>query len=174
MWAEEQEDPRKLDKWLPFTVAAPETPSGHCSGPTGSPPAIDRQADSGDQIEVFSSQDVHRVSAAGSCGRDVLVPWHVPLHRAEAAAAAAAARAAAVEEQPQTASPAEQERMPHCARHAVAVGSVNNSKGTGMFERYYHLFTEQELSALATQLSGVQSMQTFYDKSNWCLILESA
>jgi alkylated DNA repair protein alkB family protein 8 len=73
---------------------------------------------------------------------DFLVPWHVPLHRAEAS--------------------------------GLAKGNqkVDLAKNTVVFERYYHLFTDEELIQLAGKVLNAKFISCFYDKSNWCLTLE--
>lgn len=72
---------------------------------------------------------------------DYLVPWHVPMHRAEAAAAAA--RPSAV---------------------------LDGKKSTVCFQRYYHLFRPGELEGLVRQVPGAQLLDAFYDKDNWCVV----
>jgi alkylated DNA repair protein alkB family protein 8 len=49
---------------------------------------------------------------------------------------------------------------------------VDRSKGTVVFRRYYHLFDEGELDALVRQMSGAAIVNSFYDKSNWCVIFQ--
>ena len=123
------------------------------------------------------------VDGSASSGRDFLVPWHVPLHRAEAAAAASAAIAA--ESDPtggwcsgswgrSEGGAGNSEGVMSENRSGVAVGTVNREKGTVVFQRYYHLFREQELRELAQQVKGAGSVETFFDKSNWCLVLGKA
>ena len=56
----------------------------------------------------------------------------------------------------------------------VAVGRVDREKGTVVYERYYHLFREPELRALARGVPGVAAVRTFYDKDNWCLVMSKA
>ena len=72
---------------------------------------------------------------------DYLVPWHVPLHRAEAFGLAKDQK-------------------------------IDVVKNTVVFQRYYHLFTDEELIELASKVPGARYISCYYDKSNWCLILE--
>ncbi len=102
--------------------------------------------------------------------RDYLVPWHVPSHRPETAAISAAAQDHAAELAcGRDATPAIK-----CGADAsrVASGAVDAQKGTVVFQRYYHLFREGELEELAAQLPTACSVVTFYNKDNWCLVLE--
>lgn len=73
---------------------------------------------------------------------DYFVPWHVPLHRAEAL--------------------------------GLTKGDqkVDVAKNTVVFQRYYHLFTDEELVALSSKVKGARFISCIYDKSNWCLILQ--
>ena len=49
---------------------------------------------------------------------------------------------------------------------------LDRAKGTVVFKRYYHLFEASELRQLAQQVAGVRVVDVFYDKSNWCIVLE--
>ncbi len=49
---------------------------------------------------------------------------------------------------------------------------VDSKKGSVVFQRYYHLFTCQELQALVESLPGARVLSTCYDKSNWCIVFE--
>ena len=108
--------------------------------------------------------------SADDSGRDYLVPWHVPSHRPETAAISAAVqnhatlRAGGREATPASDGGADASR--------VASGAVDAQKGTVVFQRYYHLFRKGELEELAAQSPTVSSVMTFYDKDNWCTVLE--
>lgn len=46
------------------------------------------------------------------------------------------------------------------------------SKTSGeTFLRFYHVFKENELEELCSQLTGVKLIKSFYDEGNWCLII---
>lgn len=46
------------------------------------------------------------------------------------------------------------------------------SKSSGeTFLRFYHVFRENELEELCSQLTGVQVIKGYYDEGNWCLII---
>ena len=110
------------------------------------------------------------VKSTDANGRDYLVPWHVPSHRPETAAITAAAS--------RCADPLAGGGGPTSVSTSgadasrVASGAIDAQKGTVVFQRYYHLFREGELEQLAAQLPTVSSLETFYDKDNWCLVLE--
>ncbi len=73
--------------------------------------------------------------------RDYFVPWHVPMHRADAPAALAVGR--------------ETHTRVDGRKHAVVL------------QRYYHLFGKGELGALVERVGGLQVVHELYDKSNW-------
>lgn len=79
-----------------------------------------------------------------SGGRDCLVPWHLPLHRAEAAAAA----------------------------KSETDKAIDSAKNALVFRRYYHLFGPGELDGLVAQVPGAAVVESFYDKDNWCVVME--
>ena len=84
-------------------------------------------------------------------GNNYFVPWHLPFHRAEAAAAVAAAQGS--------------------AGSAEACKVVDKAKGTVVFRRFYHLFEPGELEGLVEAVPGVQLEASFFDKSNWCVVM---
>jgi len=108
--------------------------------------------------------------SADVSGRDYLVPWHVPSHRPETAAISAAAEHHAAEMAGGCDPAAATNSGADASR--VASGAIDAQKGTVVFQRYYHLFREGELEQLAAQLPTVSNVVTFYDKDNWCLVLE--
>jgi len=40
------------------------------------------------------------------------------------------------------------------------------------FLRYYHVFQENELAKLCTEISSASICETYYDQGNWCIILK--
>ncbi|CAI5982742.1 unnamed protein product [Closterium sp. NIES-65] len=80
--------------------------------------------------------------------QEFLVPWHLPCHRVEIGSAAAAQHVAS-----------------GFARRDEAKGSV-------VYNRYYYVFTQGELERLITEIGGASIVESFYDKSNWCVIME--
>ena len=75
---------------------------------------------------------------------DYLVPWHLPMHRMEAAAAASSG----------------------------AESAVDALKNSLVFRRYYHLFEPKELCSLVERIPGAAVVESFYDKDNWCVVME--
>lgn len=49
---------------------------------------------------------------------------------------------------------------------------IDAVKKTIVFERYYHLFRQGELEGLAAEVPGASVVDAFYDKSNWCIVLQ--
>ena len=82
----------------------------------------------------------------------------MPFHRAEASAAAAGAR---------------DDKHAGLSTDSMARGPVlDRAKGTVVYQRFYHLFEASELRDLAMQLENVEVVDVFFDKSNWCIIIE--
>ena len=99
------------------------------------------------------------------------MPWHIPFHRVQAATASAAqatSRCGNDVVNPQNT----QSKTRAMERHGFADGTIDAAKNTVVFKRYYHLFDEGELDGLVADLEGVQLKASFYDKSNWCAVLE--
>lgn len=80
-----------------------------------------------------------------SSPNDYLVPWHLPLHRAEAEGVSIG---------------------PGCP------GELDHEKKSIMFKRYYHLFEPGELEKLTERSVTVQLVDSFYDRDNWCIVVE--
>jgi alkylated DNA repair protein alkB family protein 8 len=78
----------------------------------------------------------------GSDAADYLVPWHLPLHRAEA------------------------------SRAAGLGPTLDGAKNSLVFSRYYHLFEQAELEGLVEGVEGLALVASFYDKDNWCVVVE--
>eukprot|EP00271_Cylindrocystis_brebissonii_P010650 TRINITY_DN26921_c0_g1_i1.p1 TRINITY_DN26921_c0_g1~~TRINITY_DN26921_c0_g1_i1.p1 ORF type:complete len:485 (-),score=87.11 TRINITY_DN26921_c0_g1_i1:860-2269(-) len=93
-----------------------------------------------------SGQSPSASSTPSAGGQEYLVPWHVPYHRAEVGG---------------------------CAR-MLASGQArkDDRKGAVVFNRYYHVFVEGEIERLANQVAGAAIVDRFFDKSNWCVVLE--
>ena len=108
----------------------------------------------------------------GGCGGDYLVPWHIPFHRVQAAAASAAQgmdRGSKGNIHPPGMQAAS---CGYCGKDNHANGVFDAVKNTVMFKRYYHLFDEGELDNLVSKTQGVRPKTSYYDKSNWCAVLE--
>jgi SAM-dependent methyltransferase len=126
VWATEQENMDKVAKWEPIAVPVDSGEGVFAEGTgTGTPHA---------------ATAYNNAAAVG--GQDYLVPWHLPLHRAEAAAAAG----------------------------ATATSNVDAAKNALVFRRFYHLFAPGELESLVERVPGAEVVDSFYDKDNWCVV----
>lgn len=144
VWAMQQEDPTKSNKWSAIELAASD----------------DASAGSGDSASFCTSRPPKRSSWATNNQQpstDYFVPWHLPFHRAEGALEAAKAQAAA-----------------HNAGAANAWQRpvhLDTVKQAVVFSRFYHVFEDGELDSLAEQLGDANVSDSFYDKDNWCIVL---
>ena len=84
-------------------------------------------------------------------GDDYFVPWHLPLHRVEGQIAA---REILDEE--------------------GSGGVINEEKRSVMFHRYYHLYVKGELECLCAHITNIRIVDAFFDKSNWCVIIQKS
>ncbi|CAH2035451.1 unnamed protein product [Thlaspi arvense] len=81
--------------------------------------------------------------------QEYFVPWHLPYHRAEVSGASASALAS-------------------------GLAKKDDRKGAVVYNRYYHVFSEGELERLASGVDNAMIVDRFYDKSNWCIVLQKA
>lgn len=196
VWATDQEDMKKLAKWQPIDRpdnAAPSQPAGLSYDPTVSSTglldndkaatrtiqapvscahthrqnqhdelSLEEDASSGAAIQ---QQSVHQSVLAAESGKsgqaegpsnDYFVPWHLPFHRAEAAL-----QVLKVEKDQNTGS-------------AAAAGSIriDNTKQSVVFSRYYHVYEQFELDRLVESVPDAQVADSFYDKDNWCVVMQ--
>ncbi|KAE9458945.1 hypothetical protein C3L33_09156, partial [Rhododendron williamsianum] len=79
--------------------------------------------------------------------QEFFVPWHLPYHRAEVGGASTSAL-------------------------ANGLAKKDDKKGAVVYNRYYHVFSEGELERLVSDMSNAVVVDRFYDKSNWCIVLE--
>ncbi|CAA7401043.1 unnamed protein product [Spirodela intermedia] len=78
--------------------------------------------------------------------QEYFVPWHLPYHRAEVGGASAAI--------------------------ASGFAKKDDQKGAVVYNRYYHVFKEGELQRLVAGIEDAVVADQFYDKSNWCIVLQ--
>ncbi|GAA0159896.1 hypothetical protein LIER_16574 [Lithospermum erythrorhizon] len=171
VWAREQEDSSLVKKWTPLSeryieeewvgpgsprIRNPASPSLLESIPeledsgTGEP-----MPESFPDIKSPESIDFMENDQPLSCGnnnsgtehQEFFVPWHLPYHRAEISGASANAL-------------------------ANGLAKKDDKKGAVVYNRYYHVFSEGELERLVSGIDGSIVVDKFYDKSNWCIILE--
>ncbi|XP_028771912.1 tRNA (carboxymethyluridine(34)-5-O)-methyltransferase [Neltuma alba] len=172
VWAVEQEDKSLISKWTPLAEKYVEEWIGPGSPRTRGPSSITLESipeyelnSLGEHLEVsqeHSTQDIQETPDLINQDQNVLevkdekniknkqeyfVPWHLPYHRAEISGASA---------------------------HALATGlaTKDDKKGAVVYNRYYHVFREGELERLVSGINNAKVVEQFFDKSNWCIILE--
>jgi alkylated DNA repair protein alkB family protein 8 len=47
---------------------------------------------------------------------------------------------------------------------------LDAAKGAVVLQRYYHLFEEGELDGLVRAVPTLRVLDSFYDRSNWCVV----
>ncbi|KAJ4701252.1 alkylated DNA repair protein alkB-like 8-like [Melia azedarach] len=173
VWAVEQEDRSLLTKWTPLTQKYVEEWIGPGSPRIRSPSSLTLESIpetednvSGEQVKeskesstgklwesmtlTSQNKDDSSVSQDGKTSKnqqEYFVPWHLPYHRAEVSGASA------------------------CAL-ANGLAKKDDKKGAVVYNRYYHVFSEGELERLVSDIDNAVVVDRFYDKSNWCIILE--
>ncbi|KAF8377266.1 hypothetical protein HHK36_030641 [Tetracentron sinense] len=171
VWAVEQEDRSLLTKWTPLPHMYVEEWIGPSSPHVRSPSTFllesipETENSCGDCLKDFVElskerlTDTHLTSQRedGSVGsrdgnniknqQEYFVPWHLPYHRAEVSGASA------------------------CAL-ANGLAKKDDKKGAVVYNRYYHVFIEGELERLVSGIDNAVIVDQFFDKSNWCIILE--
>lgn len=191
VWAVEQEDPKKtIAKWT--RIAAPDAAPSTRAAP-GRPHIVSTTATAG--ADAVGGRPDPASKAEG--GADYMVPWHLPFHRAGVAAAVQMATksgrtagdsvqgAAAGESssgQGQTSGLGSMQAGSQSASRGSSPSrrpaggstpaSLDTAKGAVVFQRYYHLFEQGEIDALVEQVPGVKAVDSFFDRSNWCIIFE--
>ncbi|XP_010905934.1 tRNA (carboxymethyluridine(34)-5-O)-methyltransferase [Elaeis guineensis] len=180
VWAREQEDKSLLTKWTPLFHKYDEEWISPSSPPSRNPSTMKLESipeanencnQSAKQSNHVHSQTIDdeqeskdgMVAASVSPGiskdclsacidqieaqQEYFVPWHLPYHRAEISGTSAS---------------------------ALASGLVkkDDKKGAMVYNRYYHVFVEGELQSLVSGIDNAIIMDQFYDKSNWCIVLE--
>ncbi|KAL3514035.1 hypothetical protein ACH5RR_026752 [Cinchona calisaya] len=167
VWAREQEDGSLLNKWTPLNQKYLEEWVGPGSPRVRSPSSsltlesIPEAEENGSREKLTDfldkSIDLTTQSADNSLAykeerscedqQEFFVPWHLPYHRAEVSGASA---------------------------NAVASGLAkkDDKKCAVVYNRYYHVFSEGELEKLVSGMEKSVVVDRFYDKSNWCIILE--
>ncbi|GAB2291208.1 hypothetical protein Dimus_025467 [Dionaea muscipula] len=181
VWAVEQEDRSLVGKWTPLTQKYLEEwvgPSSTCSrisSPSPSPSPSNLQSisegEDGDFQESSSNEMTHGNSKEpvqqtpnlmttnpfGSSGsnevkesqHEYFVPWHLPYHRAEVSGVSASA-----------------------LQNGLA--RRDDKKGAVVYNRYYHVFSQGELERLVSEMGNTRIVDQFFDKSNWCIVLEKS
>lgn len=55
---------------------------------------------------------------------------------------------------------------------AVGAPRLDPAKQSVVYSRYYHLFNQGELEGLVAEVPGARLVKAYYDKSNWCVIVQ--
>ncbi|KAE8729351.1 Glycerol-3-phosphate acyltransferase 2 [Hibiscus syriacus] len=117
----------------------------------GGHPKDSRESLTGTMLQPMCStpqnEDDSLVSNDGRNQQEYFVPWHLPYHRAEVSGASASAL-------------------------ENGLAKKDDKKGAVVYNRYYHVFGEGELERLVSGMDNAVIVDKFYDKSNWCIILE--
>ncbi|XP_050213530.1 tRNA (carboxymethyluridine(34)-5-O)-methyltransferase [Mercurialis annua] len=170
VWAVEQEDGSLVAKWTPLSQKYVEEWIGAGSPRVRSPSAVTLESISETEENIFKehirdseenadgnftkNMDVTENNFAvdenernAKNQQEYFVPWHLPYHRAEISGASAGALAS-------------------------GLAKKDDKKGAVVYNRYYHVFSEGELERLVTGMKDAVVVDRFFDKSNWCIILE--
>lgn len=51
-------------------------------------------------------------------------------------------------------------------------GDIDEQTTSNVYHRFYHVFKEGELLELCSRLSNAVTRETYYDRGNWCVVLE--
>ncbi|XP_028552767.1 tRNA (carboxymethyluridine(34)-5-O)-methyltransferase isoform X1 [Dendrobium catenatum] len=179
VWAVEQEDSSLLSKWTPLSekynegwvsgsipqvrnsaaLMLKQIPEANedCCSTTGI--SKHRYAHPGYVEEGRREDNVFAASFCNGIQEDAIssskavtnqeyfVPWHLPYHRAEVNGTSTTAI-------------------------ANGLAKKDDKKGAVVYNRYYHVFAEGELQRLVTGIENAATVEQFYDKSNWCIILQ--
>ncbi|KAJ9167341.1 hypothetical protein P3X46_022004 [Hevea brasiliensis] len=174
VWAVEQEDESLVAKWTPLAQKYVEEWIGPGSPRVRSPSCITLESipeteennyskeqvkDSKDNADEELRKTMHLASQTendfmvsedernAKNQQEYFVPWHLPYHRAEVSGSSACALAS-------------------------GLAKKDDKKGAVVYNRYYHVFSEGELERLVTGINNAVIVDRFFDKSNWCIILE--
>ncbi|KAK1314127.1 hypothetical protein QJS10_CPA06g00871 [Acorus calamus] len=171
VWAVEQEDKSLLTKWTPLSHRydeewiGPSSPRVRSSPASNSLERIPESDENGCQgvnqlkhesvwnLEPCKKKTLVEDSPTNHKKNDLqshqeyFVPWHLPYHRAEVTGASAIAL-------------------------ENGLAKKDDKKGTVVYNRYYHVFIEGELERLVSGIDNAFVVERFFDKSNWCIILQ--
>ncbi|RHN74032.1 putative tRNA (carboxymethyluridine(34)-5-O)-methyltransferase [Medicago truncatula] len=159
VWAVEQEDEALVKKWTPLAEkyveewqgpGSPRATRVSSSLSLESIPESEESGLGGEEMKVCDKSEISgdlKEEKNVKNQQEYFVPWHLPYHRAEVSGASA---------------------------HALATGlaTKDDVKGAVVYNRYYHVFSEGELESLTNGITNARVVDQFFDKSNWCIILE--
>ncbi|CAK7347077.1 unnamed protein product [Dovyalis caffra] len=162
VWAVEQEDQLLVTKWTPLSQKYVEEWIGPGSPRVRSPSSITLESipeteNNSKEHEKDTESPGHKFGgtvlltskddSSVQNQQEYFVPWHLPYHRAEVSGASA------------------------CAL-ANGLAKKDDKKGAVVYNRYYHVFSEGELERLVSGMKNAVVVDRFFDKSNWCIILQ--
>ncbi|OVA12948.1 Methyltransferase type 11 [Macleaya cordata] len=173
VWAVEQEDRSLLTKWTPLNEkytdewVGPGSPRVRGPSPFTLQSIPETEDNGGSRLKYDSEEHPKEKMRASTCvtsetlggslasgngsntesQQEYFVPWHLPYHRAEVSGISASALAS-------------------------GLAKKDDKKGAVVYNRYYHCFIEGEIERLASGIQNAVIRDRFYDKSNWCIILE--
>lgn len=162
VWAVEQEDRSLVTKWTPLNQKYVDEWIGPGSPRIRSPSSItlesipETENNSKEHEKDTESLNHEFKGTMPSTSKDdssvpnqqeYFVPWHLPYHRAEVSGASA------------------------CALEN-GLAKKDDKKGAVVYNRYYHVFSEGELERLVSGMNNAVVVDRFFDKSNWCIILQ--
>lgn len=62
---------------------------------------------------------------------------------------------------------------PTAPRHGIRVDAADGSGGSSVvYQRYCHVYAEGELEGLVGRVDGMRLVDSYYDRSNWCVVAE--
>eukprot|EP00850_Spirogloea_muscicola_P015520 SM000119S25663 [mRNA] locus=s119:306434:309879:+ [translate_table: standard] len=143
VWAAEQEDRSLVTRWTPLDDETCHRIGGLLKASDASSPQVLLPAI---EEETERGQEGCGSDASGT-GQEYFVPWHLPYHRVEVGGRSADAVAS-------------------------SLGRRDDKKGAIVYDRYYHVFVQGELERLAATIPDAILLESFFDKSNWCIVLE--
>ncbi|KAJ8762907.1 hypothetical protein K2173_023036 [Erythroxylum novogranatense] len=159
VWAVEQEDKSLVTKWTPLTKKYVEEWIGPGSPRVRSPSSITLESIPENEENISRDpliEEIHVIPLSSQSEhnerdkqnqQEYFVPWHLPYHRAEVSGASA------------------------CALEN-GLARKDDKKSAVVYNRYYHVFSEGELERLASGIDDAVIVDRFFDKSNWCIVLE--
>lgn len=61
---------------------------------------------------------------------------------------------------------------PDVPKHGVRLDGVAGASGSVVYQRYCHVYAEGELEELVKQVHGLRLVESYYDRSNWCIVAQ--
>lgn len=61
---------------------------------------------------------------------------------------------------------------PNAPRHGVRLDGLAGGFGSVVYQRYCHVYVEGELEGLVERVRGLRLVESYYDRSNWCVVAE--